>query len=121
VAALVLPEGALVKAGDSAFAWRLKERSSLQKVPVKLGPRDARSGQYEKDEVTATAPIWNVGSDVAVSYVDAPGNAATVCAAGASNCELPLTLSHLNSWKHYRYKVFDTVIPLRNILWSLGT
>jgi type IV pilus assembly protein PilW len=81
----------------------------------------ARSGQYEKDEVTAAAPTWNVGSDVAVSYVDAPGNAATVCAAGASNCELPLTLSHLNSWKHYRYKVFDTVIPLRNILWNLGT
>jgi type IV pilus assembly protein PilW len=81
----------------------------------------ARSGQYEKDEVTAVAPTWNVGSDVAVSYVDAPGNAATVCAAGASNCELPLTLSHLNSWKNYRYKVFDTVIPLRNILWSLGT
>jgi membrane fusion protein (multidrug efflux system) len=45
--ALMLPEGALVKAGDSAFAWRLKERASLQKVAVKLGPRDARSGQYE--------------------------------------------------------------------------
>ena len=43
----MLPGGALVKAGDSAFAWRLKERASLQKVAVKLGPRDARSGQYE--------------------------------------------------------------------------
>lgn len=44
--ALMLPEGALVKAGDSAFAWRLKDRT-LNKVGVKLGPRDARSGQYE--------------------------------------------------------------------------
>ena len=44
--ALMLPEGALVKAGDSAFAWRLKDRT-LNKVGVKLGPRDMRSGQYE--------------------------------------------------------------------------
>lgn len=45
-AALMLPEGSLVKAGDSAFAWRLKDRT-LNKVGVKLGPRDPRSGQYE--------------------------------------------------------------------------
>ena len=44
--ALMLPEGALVKAGDAAFAWRLKDRT-LNKVGVKLGPRDTRSGQYE--------------------------------------------------------------------------
>ena len=44
--ALMLPEGSLVKAGDSAFAWRLKDRT-LNKVGVKLGPRDPRSGQYE--------------------------------------------------------------------------
>ena len=44
--ALMLPEGALLKAGDSAFAWRLKDRT-LNKVGVKLGPRDPRSGQYE--------------------------------------------------------------------------
>ncbi|MCC6072760.1 efflux RND transporter periplasmic adaptor subunit [Massilia sp. GCM10020059] len=45
-AALMLPEGSLVKAGDSAFAWRLKDRT-LNKVGIKLGPRDPRSGQYE--------------------------------------------------------------------------
>jgi RND family efflux transporter MFP subunit len=44
--ALMLPEGALVKAGDSTYAWRLKDRT-LNKVGIKLGPRDARSGQYE--------------------------------------------------------------------------
>lgn len=45
-AALMLPESALVKAGDSAYAWRLKNRT-LNKVGIKLGPRDPRSGQYE--------------------------------------------------------------------------
>ena len=80
----------------------------------------ARSGQREKDEVTAAEPTWNVGANVAVSYVPVPGGAATVCAAGAAACEVPLPLSQLSDWKHYRYKVFDTAIPLRNMLWSLG-
>ena len=44
--ALMLPEGALVKAGDSTYAWRLKDRT-LNKIGIKLGPRDPRTGQYE--------------------------------------------------------------------------
>ncbi|MGH8648765.1 MAG: PilW family protein, partial [Burkholderiales bacterium] len=58
----------------------------------------ARSGLYEKDEVspatirlwedsatspTTTGPVWTLTSDE----------------------------------RHYRYKVFQTVIPLRNMLW----
>ncbi|MGZ8294853.1 MAG: efflux RND transporter periplasmic adaptor subunit [Telluria sp.] len=45
--ALMLPEGALVKAGDKAYTWRLKDRASLQKVDLKVGPRDPRTGNYE--------------------------------------------------------------------------
>jgi len=81
----------------------------------------ARSGQREKDEVTAAEPTWDVGANVAVSYIAVPGGGATVCAAGAAGCQLPLHVSHLNDWKHYRYKVFDTAIPLRNMLWNLGS
>jgi type IV pilus assembly protein PilW len=43
-----------------------------------------------------------------------------VCAAGAGACQLPLPLSHLSDWQYYRYKVFDTAIPLRNMLWNGG-
>jgi membrane fusion protein (multidrug efflux system) len=45
-AALMLPEGALVKAGDKAYTWRLKD-NTLSKVDVTLGQRDARTGNYE--------------------------------------------------------------------------
>jgi RND family efflux transporter MFP subunit len=45
-AALMLPESALVKAGDKAYTWRLKG-NALQKVDLALGVRDQRSGQYE--------------------------------------------------------------------------
>jgi RND family efflux transporter MFP subunit len=44
--ALMLPERALVKAGDKAYAWRLKGKT-LNKIELAVGPRDARSGNYE--------------------------------------------------------------------------
>ncbi|MFI4930187.1 MAG: PilW family protein [Burkholderiales bacterium] len=81
----------------------------------------ARSGQREKDEVTTAEPTWNVGANVAVSYVPVPGGPATLCAAGAGACQVPLPVSQLVEWKHYRYKVFDTAVPLRNMLWNLGS
>ena len=53
----------------------------------------ARSGQYEKDPVTAAAPAWL-------------GTATT-----------PIDLSANTDWAHYRYKIFQTVVPVRNIAW----
>lgn len=80
----------------------------------------ARSGQRERDIVTTAEPTWNVGANVDVNYVGVPGSAATSCVASASNCAVTLPLSHLNDWQYYRYKVFDTVVPLRNLIWNLG-
>jgi membrane fusion protein (multidrug efflux system) len=45
-AALMLPEGALVKSGDKAYTWRLKDKT-LTKVDLVVGLRDPRSGNYE--------------------------------------------------------------------------
>jgi RND family efflux transporter MFP subunit len=39
-----VPETDLVRAGDNAHAWRVAG-SALQKVPLKLGERDARNGE----------------------------------------------------------------------------
>jgi len=77
----------------------------------------ARSAQREKD-VVSTTPAWNVSTGAAVSYVDAASGSTTACAAAAATCSLPLTVNHLTDWAHYRYKVYDTVIPLRNVLWN---
>lgn len=52
-----------------------------------------RNGQYEKDaEVTTSEPTWS-GSDAA-----------------------PIKLS--GDWKHYRYKTFESTLPLRNMAWQ---
>ena len=46
VAALMLPEGALVRSGDKAYTWRVKG-DTLSKVDLVIGARDARTGNYE--------------------------------------------------------------------------
>jgi type IV pilus assembly protein PilW len=70
----------------------------------------ARSATYEKDEVTTGNPAWSVGTSP-------PVTGAATCAAGSC---LTLDVGAGNAGsdaRHYRYKVFDTVIPLRNLLW----
>jgi type IV pilus assembly protein PilW len=67
----------------------------------------ARSNQKEKDPVTFSDPTWDVGTTDAVT-------GATAC--GGSKC-LSLKISTLTDWQYYRYKMFDTTIPLRNMLW----
>lgn len=44
--ALMLPEGALVKAGDTAYVWKV-QGDKLAKTVLSIGPRDQRSGNYE--------------------------------------------------------------------------
>lgn len=45
-AALMLPEGALLKAGDKSYTWRIKGKT-LNKAELVIGQRDARTGSYE--------------------------------------------------------------------------
>jgi type IV pilus assembly protein PilW len=58
----------------------------------------ARSGQFNKDVVTAAAPDWSDNPNAPV------GGAGGALATDAS-------------WKNYRYKVFESVIFLRNVGW----
>ncbi|MDC6166069.1 PilW family protein [Paucibacter sp. XJ19-41] len=70
----------------------------------------ARSAQYEKDKVTTKAPQWDVGASASVS-------GAVAC--GTSKC-VELKVDTQDDWEHYRYQIFDTVIPLRNQRWKAG-
>ncbi len=73
----------------------------------------ARSGQREKEIVTPANPLWDVGST---------GTGALGATCGTSRCMTlkvgdPLSVTD-TEWKYYRYKVYDAVIPLRNMLWN---
>jgi type IV pilus assembly protein PilW len=67
----------------------------------------ARSGQMEKENVTAANPVWDVGSTITMSGTTTCGN---------SEC-ISIDVSTLPSWQRYRYKIFDSYVPLRNMLW----
>ncbi|MEO7057250.1 MAG: PilW family protein [Caldimonas sp.] len=72
-----------------------------------------RSGQFERSpdagasdvagEVTPAAPTWSGGTFL---MTDVNGNADT---------SLP---NDPNNWRYYRYRVYEKVIPLRNMLWN---
>lgn len=65
----------------------------------------ARSTQFEREDVTLQNPLWDVGTAI-------PVTGSVTC--GSSRCvEIPVGSTDAN-WKRYRYKVFDTVVPLRN-------
>jgi type IV pilus assembly protein PilW len=69
----------------------------------------ARSAQYEKEDVTPTAPSWDLGSTPTVT-------GSSSC--GSSQCiSLKVDTDMSSNWKRYRYKVYDTVIPVRNLVW----
>jgi type IV pilus assembly protein PilW len=78
----------------------------------------ARSSNFEgKELVTAANPSWPVGATPAVA-------GAVPCASGSGDClEIDVGAGTAGDVpaKHYRYKVFDTVIPLRNMLWRNPT
>lgn len=73
----------------------------------------ARSSQPEKSNdqgiahVTATAPVW-AGSDALAVSLDATEAADVAISPPSPNPTWP-------TWQDFRYKVFQTVIPLRNI------
>ena len=63
-----------------------------------------QSGQREKEVVTSstttdpTYPTW-AGSS------------------GASGVAAPITLSARSNWQNYRYRVYETTVPIRNVAW----
>jgi type IV pilus assembly protein PilW len=66
-----------------------------------------RGTQYDRNVVTPSAnPPW-------LGDPDTNGDGAGDGGAGSA----PLTLSGVTDWDHYRYRIFQTVIPLRNIAW----
>ena len=74
-------------ANQATFACRWARAPAVRIALV------ARNSTFAKEEVTAAAPTWE----------------------GSSGAEI--NLSGRTDWKNYRYKVVETVVPLRNLPW----
>ena len=65
----------------------------------------ARSQQVEKAAVTTVAPTWS-GGTFTMFNVD-----------GSSGATPPTSWS-ANDWRNYRYRVYEAIVPLRNMIWG---
>lgn len=74
-------------------------RASAVRLALVVG-----NDQYNKAVVTANVPAW-AGS--ATTPIDLSSVTNTFAADGA-----------VSSWQNYRYKVFETVAPMRNVTWQ---
>lgn len=83
---LMLPEASLVKSGEQAHAWKL-DGKLVRKVAVKLGERDARTGEYPILAGLATgdrvlrSPGSGLADGQAVEFAKVPASAAASAAA----------------------------------------
>lgn len=60
-------------------------------------------GQFERNPVTTTAPSWTGGAFV-MTDVDGTSDSNETGSA--------------NNWRHYRYNVYEAIIPLKNMIWG---
>ena len=73
-----------------------------------------RSAQFEREDVTQEAPYWYLGTVV-------PTVAADLASCDAKPPCVRFRVEDVADWKRYRYKVLETVIPLRNLVWRTAT
>lgn len=71
----------------------------------------ARSDVYEKEVVTISATNAQC-NDMA----NRPKRA--VCWAGGAITNLNVNNPGANDWQHYRYRVYEAVLPIRNVIWQ---
>ncbi len=77
----------------------------------------ARSQQYEKTAVTTVPPFWanDYGPAAAQSINNGAGHKFLMFNVDGTADSAP---GNANDWRHYRYKVYESTVPLLNPIWS---
>jgi type IV pilus assembly protein PilW len=76
----------------------------------------ARSGQYEKTRVTTDVPFWANDPGLTVRTLnDGAGHKFTMFNVDGTADSSP---DDANDWRHYRYRVYESVVAMRNMIWG---
>jgi type IV pilus assembly protein PilW len=96
----------------SAAPWDnpgVAARNRIKAVHIAIVARSgAREEAFVTNNCTTAKGTVNNGP---CAWDDANLDAAPAINLGAAGGE----------WQHYRYKVFETIIPIRNVIWARGT
>jgi type IV pilus assembly protein PilW len=79
----------------------------------------ARSSQWDSNFCHSPNPRWTSGAGGALALTDfamtnVDGSAGAAALAPGAACPAP----DPDDWRFYRYSVYETVIPLRNVIWG---
>lgn len=95
---------------DASGIWAAPTVANRNRIKAVRVAVVARDGKRDTNVVTATC-----------SSLTAPDPTGLCTWAGSAGSPAPaIDLSALADWDHYRYRVFETIIPLRNMVWSRG-
>lgn len=93
---------------DATGAWASPTTANIKRIKAVRLAVVARSGQMEKENISSSCSSLT------------GANPTGLCAwEGTSTYPAPaIDLSANPDWQRYRYKVFETIIPLKNIIWA---
>jgi len=79
----------------------------------------ARNGLLEKESVTAVCSSTTAANPTGLCAWDAT-TVATLPVSPAPSIDLSKTANGADNpdWQHYRYRVYETIIPIRSMIWS---
>jgi type IV pilus assembly protein PilW len=104
--------------GDWGPGITVANRNRIKAVRIAVV---ARNGLLEKDEVTSACSSTTAASPTGLCAWDATSAAPPGSASGTNFPAPSIDLSNDPNWKRYRYRVFETIIPLRNMIWTAST
>lgn len=88
--------------GTFGPTMNLVDRNRIRAIRIAVVARD---GALQKKEVSQACN----GAVTGLSKV---------CVWSSDAAPIDVDLSHINNWQRYRYRVFEAVIPLRNVIWN---
>lgn len=100
-------------AGADWAAPSVNNRNRIKAVRIAVV---ARNGLLEKENVTNVCSSTTAANPTGLCAWDAT-SAAPVTASPAP----AINLAADANWQRYRYRVYETIIPLRNVIWSWGS
>ena len=94
--------------GNWGAGLTVADRNRIKAVHIAVV---ARSGLYEKGIV----------SNICTTAKGTVNNGPCAWDDSNTNAAPQIDLSNDPNWQHYRYRVFDTIVPLRNMIWAKST
>lgn len=100
----------------AATGWNAPSVANRNRIKAIRLAIVARSGVFERTDVSTACSSQTEAGPTGVCAWDATSAAPTNASPAPA-----IDLSNNADWQRYRYRVFETIIPLRNTIWSWET